>query len=412
MFAKYFHIALFLLCGAFINAQNFSHEGELKGLRQTGYYKIPVAPEAKKQMRYDFRDVRLLDSADHEVPYYYLTEAPLKGKENYGAFKIISETHFQNCTELLIEGKANEEISNLAFKTSSPGSYTYCSVEGSSDSLHWLTVINSQLLNTIYSETYDSVYRCIYFPETKYLYYRVKLEGPETDSLKIMSAGNFKNSLLAGETFPLTFRSQFTEDTKKKLTVVKLTFENNQQIDRLTFRIRDTTAYKRHVTIYANKTERQKHKTLRYRDNLFEFDLSSDKSLLINVPAINEREIFIEIENKNLPPLQIESISCQQYAGYLICYLDSLNTYTLKCGNQKLRSPNYDPDFFDSSLPQLLPVLLFNLNEIPPPEPPATTAALPFLQTKTFLCLCLLLGAASIIFFSVFLLKDMGKKIH
>lgn len=412
MYSKYFHIALLIILGTLSTAQNFKHEGELKGLQGTSYYKIPILPEVKRHLSRDFRDVRIVDSADHEVPYYYLTEAPLKTKKNYSAFNLISEKHFQNCTELLIKSKTKEEISNLAFKTSSPGSYTYCSVEGSSDSVQWSVLTSSQKLNTVYAETYDSAYRCIYFSAAEYLYYRVKLEGPETDSLKILSAGNFKNSLLAGETFPLRFRSFFTEDAEKKLTLVKLSFENNQQVDRLTFRIKDTVTYKRHVTIYANKTERQKYKTLYYRDNLFDFDLTSEKSLLINVPAINEKEIFIEIENKNLEPLSIEGISCQQYAGYLICYLDSLNTYTFKCGNPKLREPNYDPDFFESSLPQLLPELFFNLKVIPSPELPAVAAALPFFETNFFLLSCLILGAITIIFCSVFFLKDMGKKIQ
>ena len=76
----------------------------------------------------------------------------------------------------------------------------------------------------------------------------------------------------------------------------------------------------RHAIVYDNgERELKHHQNEQYKEILFEFDLKSDNVLFFDVPQLNEKELFIEIENKDNPALEIETISCKQLATYLIC---------------------------------------------------------------------------------------------
>ena len=139
--------------------------------------------------------------------------------------------------------------------------------------------------------------------------------------------------------------------------------------------------------------------------------MKSDHVLFFDVPQLNEKELFIEIENKDNPPLEIETISCKQLASYLVCDFMANQNYTLKFGDTKLKLPEYDLVNFVSQIPQLLPEA-----KLEPMKVIAHQASIvkvkekSILETKHFLWLCLAIGSIVIFFFSRSLLKDMGNK--
>ena len=135
----------------------------------------------------------------------------------------------------------------------------------------------------------------------------------------VNSVGCFKNSVIAGKLNEVEFSKTITEDQKNKKTNIHLTFSNNQTVNRIDFKIKSPRLYLRHAIIYANREQKLKHKTEIYKETLFEFDLKSDDVLFYDVPQLNEKDLFIEIENKDNQPLEIETISCKQLASYLVC---------------------------------------------------------------------------------------------
>ena len=209
----------------------------------------------------------------------------------------------------------------------------------------------------------------------------------------------------------LLFSKTLTEDAKTKTTTVKLALTNNQEIDRIDFEIKEPRLYKRHAIIYVNRARTYKNKTEQSRENLFEFELSSNKPLFIDVPNLLEKEMFIEIENKDNPVLEIEKLTCKQLASYIVCDFKANHTYSLYCGNDKLKTPEYDLINFVSKIPQLLPeATMGDITETKNTTPIVTTKEVSFFETKQFLWLCLVLGAIVIFLFSRSLLKDMGNK--
>ena len=417
-------LLLFSLSLFTAQAQEFEYEAKIFTVKENGLHKIALNPNYKQYMSYNLHDMRIYDSARKEVPYIVLSEPLLKSKSDFIPYEIVSQKHFNTndkirlnphstfgYTELIIKNAAKDSISNIAFNITNSDAYKYCSIEGSEDGKQWYSVSESQELSLAYNDVYTNQYKCIYFPLTNYAYFRLLVEDWHSQPLKINSAGYFKNSVIAGKLNDVLFSKTISEDAKTKTTTIKLALTNNQEIDRLDFEIKEPRLFKRHATIYVNRTRTYKNKTESYRENLYDFELSSDKSLFIDVPKFLEKELFIEIENKDNPILEIEKLTCKQLASYIVCDFKANRSYSLSCGNEKLNLPEYDLIHFVSQIPQLLPEATIGaISKIKNATPVSATKELSFFETKQFLWLCLVLGAIVIFLFSRSLLKDMGSK--
>lgn len=392
-------------------AQSFTHQASITGISKDSLYKIPLDPDRKQYMSSNLHDLRIYDAKQNEVPYVVLSEPLLKAKSDFVEYEIVSQNHFSTFSEIVIRNPNKDKISNIAFNINNSDAYKYCSIEGSNDKKQWYSVSELQELSLAYNELYTNQYKCIYFPLNDYEYFRLTVDDWYSHPLKINSAGCFKNSVIAGKLNEVAFSKTISADPKTKTTLIHLAFNNNQTVDRIDFKIKAPRLYRRHATVFVNRQETIKHKTTQYREVLYEFELKSDDVLFFDVPALNEKELFIEIENKDNPPLAIESISCKQLATYLVCDLKAKQDYTLKCGNKDLKLPEYDLVNFISQIPQLLPeAKLSPMKELPKQEVKVEHKEKSFFETPQFLWLCLGIGVLVVFLFSRSLLKDMGKK--
>ncbi|MEO6302406.1 MAG: hypothetical protein ABIP51_04480 [Bacteroidia bacterium] len=395
-----------------INAQGYSHQAAITGIKANGLYKIPLNPDVKQYITPDLHDTRIHDSSQREVPYVVLSEPLLKAKSDFVEYQIVSQKHFNSYSEIIIHNPNKDKISNIAFNINNSDAFKYCAVEGSEDMKQWYSVSAQQELSLMYNEVYTNTYKCVYFPINNYSYFRLLVDDWYSQPLKINSAGYFRNSVIAGKLNDVVFTKTISEDKINKKSIIQLSFSNNQQVDRLDFKIKSPRLYMRHTSVYVNRECELKHnKTEKYRELLFQFDLNSDAVLFFDVPSLNEKEVFIEIENKDNPPLEIESINCRQLASYMVCDLDANNKYMLGFGNTSLKMPEYDLSNFVASIPQLLPTAGIGfIKQIPKSTVVMEEKQKSFFETKQFLWICLGLGSIIIFFFSKSLLKDMASK--
>lgn len=404
------HNLFFVLIGFAAYGQSFTYQAKITGLKSDSLYKIPLGPDAKQFMTKDLHDLRIMDSSGHEVPYVILSEPLLKAKSDFVPYEIVSQTHFSSYTEIVIHNSNKDKVSNIAFNINNSDAFKYCAIEGSEDGKQWYSVSALQELTLLYNDDYTNQYKCIYFPLNNYKYFRLLVDDWFSQPLKINSAGHFKNSVIAGKLYDVAFTKNSTEDAKHKKTIITLNFSNNQAINRLDFKIKEPRLFMRHAVVYAKRERRIKDNVEHYNETLCEFDLKSDKALFFDIPQINEKEIIIEIENKDNPPLQIDSLFCKQLASYVICDLKANQNYVLKCGNTKLKVPEYDLINFVSQIPQLLPEAKLGsmepIKQVVSQKPEVEKA---FYETKWFLWSCLGFGALIVFFFSKSLLADMGK---
>ncbi len=408
-----------------ILAQQPSHKATISTVKESGLYKIELTPSVKQYMQHNLQDLRILNADNKELPYVLLSEPLLKAKSDFVSYEIVSQKHFNAnsgihlhwrsnyaYSEIIVKNSAKESISNIAFNINNSDAYKYCAIEGSDDMKQWYSVSEKQELSLAYNDVYANQYKCIYFPLTNYQYYRLLVEDWDAQPLKINTAGCFKNSVIAGKLNNLLFIKTITEDAKNKTSTIKLSFTNNQQVDRIDFKIKEPRLFKRQAIIYTYQTVINKKNVEQVKKILVDFELSSDNSLFFDLPSINESTLYIEIQNKDNPPLQIDSLSCKQLASYIICDFKANQNYSLVCGDSTLKLPEYDLIHFVSQIPQLMPQANYTdfkaLEKVPVPS--VSEKEKSFFETKTFMWLCIGIGGIILLFFSKSLLSDMSKK--
>jgi hypothetical protein len=176
-----------LLAVSFLSyAQRYTHQAIIKTDQHKGLYKIALNPVYKQYMSSNLHDMRIYDSAKKEMPYVVLSEPLLKSKSDFNNYEIVSQKHFNAnysihlnwhstyaYTEIIIKNTSKESISNIAFNINNSDAYKYCAIEGSDDLKQWYSVSEKQELSLAYNDVYTNQYKCIYFPLTNYMYYRL-----------------------------------------------------------------------------------------------------------------------------------------------------------------------------------------------------------------------------------------------
>lgn len=396
----------------------FTWQCRVDSVLKNGLHKMELSHELMGKSEKDLHDLRLVDSADRELPYVVLSEPLLRAQSDFVPYKVLSVTHhnqrhyrfffFHDYTEVTIENPGKDKLNNLSLNVNNSDAYKYCAVEGSDDQKNWYSVSEHQELSLAYDNDYTNTYKCIYFPANNYRYFRLVIDDRHQRPFKINAVGQFKNTMISGKLNHLSHKTTISQKEKEKQTVVELDFGSSQLLNRLTFHIKAPRLYKRSARIYVTRQAERNHQVVNEKVNLYELDLDAAGRLFFDLPYIHEQRIWIEIDNKDNPPLEIDSISCFRLATYLIADLNKGNRYFLKGGDSTLKVPEYDLINFVNDVPQLMPkAWLGKLTQVEAAATKVISPAKPFYEEPWFMWACIGAGAVILLIFSVNLLKDM-----
>lgn len=410
-----------ILSSLLLHAQNFTYQCGIDSIKKNGLHKIELHHQLLGQSAKDLHDIRVVDTLGKEVPYVLLSEPLLRTQANFVPYKINSLTHynqrhyrfffFDSYTELTIENPNKDKINNLSLNLNNSDAYKYCAVEGSDDLKNWYSVSEYQELSLAYDNNYTNTYKCIYFPTNNYRYFRLVIGDRGQRPFKINAVGWFKNTLISGKLTPIKHRTTITQNEKEKVSRIQLDFESALQVDRISFQIKAPRLYKRQATLFIEQTLTVNHQLVKQKTPLYRFELNSTERLFFDLANVHAQSVWIEIENKDNPPLELDSISCYRLATYLIADFDSKMNYTLKCGADTIKIPEYDLINFVTDVPQLMPkAYLQKLKPIANAPTANTEPQTAFYEQNWFLWVCLGIGALVLILFSNSLLKEMKRE--
>jgi hypothetical protein len=281
------------------------------------------------------------------------------------------------------------------------------SISGSDDQKEWFGLSNSQELQDLNSLDKTSVIKTISFPLCSYRFLKIDFDDKKNLPINILKAGNFNSQVqnnLLQQIIPKS--SSITQLPNEKETQIHLVFEGPQVINQIVVNITKPTLYKRNASIYKNVTQKIKHKTETYKENIVNFELSSDTKNTFNISEIFEKEIFITIENQDNQPLTITEIKCNQIPLSIITDLKANKKYTIKTGNPNLNAPKYDLSYFKNSIATILPeTTIYGVERIITTQNGIQEKS--FWQQSWFMWLCIALGGIAILYFTASLVKDM-----
>ncbi|MEO8761484.1 MAG: hypothetical protein ABI388_08840 [Bacteroidia bacterium] len=399
-----------LIVGNTAFAQNFTQQVIIDSVQTDGMHRIELTPKIREYAKLDLSDVRILDEKQNQIPYIVLNESAVKRSTSFIEYKIVStEIKSNRFTKITIENTDKQPINNVSLCIANADILKTCRISGSDDMKQWYAVSDVQELAYLYDNDNTKSYKTIYFPQVDYRYYQIFINDSNSAPLNISKAGYFKGFSIDGTMLDvIPQKTNTTNDSKNKKTLIAISFTNMQVINQMVFKITGPKFYKRQASIFVKRQRAFKKKIENYTEVLYEFELNSSAPQTFDLRNINEKEFVIEIANLDNPSLKIEQLTFKQLGISLVADLKTTEKYKLVMGDKNLQAPQYDLDYFKDKIPKQLPVVHLGIIEpIKTTSKIANTETASFWQQKWFMWLCISLGALIIFLFSFKLLKEI-----
>lgn len=402
-----FFILLFLTNLSF---GQFQVTGKIQDVTKNGFHQIVLSPEIRSYSKQDLSDIRIFNSKGNEVPYFIQnnSEALLHTFEEY---TIVSKSVVaKKSTSIIIAIPSNQNNNQLSlFIANADGEKNY-SISGSNDLKEWFGISNSKVLYDLNSTTEASVIKTISYPLSTYQYLKIDFDDRKTLPLNILKVGNFNSQIQKNTWLEIKpKKTSTTEDRSEKETLIHVTFDRPQIINQIVFEISKPTYYSRKAIIYKKVKQQKNRKSVIYDEEIITFELNSNTKNSFTIPEIFEEEFFIKIENKDNQPLAILTIKYNQKPISIITDLSANEKYTIKAGDRNLTEPQYDlSDFKNNIQNNLHQTAIYDVKPIA--EIKTKSKEKSIWQKPWFMWTCILLGAVTILYFSVSLINDLKRK--
>ena len=402
-----FFILLFLTNLSF---GQFQVTGKIQDVTKNGFHQIVLSPEIRSYSKQDLSDIRIFNSKGNEVPYFIQnnSEALLHTFEEY---TIVSKSVVaKKSTSIIIAIPSNQNNNQLSlFIANADGEKNY-SISGSNDLKEWFGISNSKVLYDLNSTTEASVIKTISYPLSTYQYLKIDFDDRKTLPLNILKVGNFNSQIQKNTWLEIKpKKTSTTEDRSEKETLIHVTFDRPQIINQIVFEISKPTYYSRKAIIYKKVKQQKNRKSVIYDEEIITFELNSNTKNSFTIPEIFEEEFFIKIENKDNQPLAISTIKYNQKPISIITDLSANEKYTIKAGDRNLTEPQYDlSDFKNNIQNNLHQTAIYDVKPIA--EIKTKSKEKSIWQKPWFMWTCILLGAVTILYFSVSLINDLKRK--
>jgi Protein of unknown function (DUF3999) len=408
---KYTKTIALLLVVHQVLAQKFEATAAITNIKTDGLYRLLLTPQIRSYAKADRRDLRVYDAAGEEVPYFVSTVANKTSSTDFDEYEIVAKNIVpQRSTTLVIAHTKDEKISTIGLNIANSDLAKTCNISGSNDQKQWFGLIDKYLLLDLKDDKNTSVFKVIDLPLSSYRYLKIDIDDKKTAPINVLKVGNFRSSVFGVSTQVLMPQKRHIAiDERRKKTVITLSFDRPQAIDKVDFKITQPNLYQRYAQLIVNRNQK-KHRRLKKNevDLLANFELKSGQSNSFDLPALFEKELIIEIDNGDNPPLTIDDIQLRQLPSYLVADFKASKRYTIRAGNDALTAPDYDISHFRAQISKDLPQA--TIADIQT-QVVATKNDQPshFWQQSWFLWLCIGIVALSIVYFSSSLLSDMKK---
>lgn len=395
-----------LLSTATIVSQNF--KGTVSEIKQNGFHKILLSPEVRSASLSNINYFRILDSKKKEVPYILLNdESTMQSSYMPFHFEAVNNAK-DSVSSIIIENKNKLKLNHFTFKIANTKVKKSYSISGSNDKKEWYGLSTNQLFYGLNEAEKTTVEQNFSFPLNDYAFVKFEFSNTKSLPLQILDIGLYNHLYATAPQIEITdLKINNSTNKENKTTQLTVTFHTPQHIESMAFDIKNDV-FLRKAKILVNKTRTLKKRTEIYQDHVFNFELHSGTQNIFELPYVFEKEIIIEIENNDNPPLNIKQIKFFQKPLYVICNLQHSETYEAII-DTTLHKPVYDlvnfKSYFNSGLPQAVITDFRKINT----ENESSINSKSFWQTNTFMWICILLAILVIGYFALGLIKDLKK---
>lgn len=405
-------IKLFILfLGGMAFAQTPQVSGTIGAVDEDGLYRIRIPHEIRSYATPDLRDIRLWDAKGNQVPYFVQPTSDYKFTKasGFSEFEMVSNTRIVDSISTYIFKNPYKTIEKAVLLIANYQGDKNYRLEGSNNQEDWFGIINNGQLNQLSHPTKTEVYKEIQFPLGSYSYLKLVFDDRYSLPINLLRIGMASTETV--NLVPITMEGipvkNLTFSEKEKKTQIHIQLERPEVIDQIRMEINAPELYSRNALLYTLKEREVRRSVETYRQHLASFSIRSDKDLIFNIPTSIEQEIYLEIDNKDNPKLEIMNLQFMQEPAYLVATLKSNENYKITAGNDKLGFPDYDlSEVTNTKI--TLPIAEIWTVVYEQPEK-ATQKTKSFWQQPWFMWSCIGVAALMIVYFAFNLLRDMGK---
>lgn len=401
-----------LLFSSITFAQTSEVSGTINLVNEDGLHRIRIPQNMRSLASHDLRDFRIWDAKGNQVPYFVQPVTDYKKTQfsDFKQFPIISNTKIVDTSSTYIFENINESIDKAVLLIANyQGSKSY-KLEGSNNQEAWFGIVNKGELHQLNHPTETNVYKAISFPLGKYKFLKIVFNDRQSLPINLLKIGMANTETVnivpvSMEEIPVKSRGFVEEDSK---TQIHINFDGREVLNQIRIKISAPDLYSRNAVLYTIKEREVKRSMESYREPIAAFTIRSDKALIFDIPNSLEKEVYLEIDNKDNPKLQIDAIQFMQEPVYLVASLKENDKYTITAGFEKLDFPDYDIAKVTNTTKTELP--LAKISNIVFGKPAKVKhESTSFWQQKWFMWACIIMASLMISFFAFNLLKDLNK---
>jgi hypothetical protein len=329
---------------ALIFAQDWRYEAPVTP-KTIGYQDVMLPAQVTARLARDHGNMRLLDSAAHEVPYI-LQSQPLKAEETSIQWmqryeddyweRWYSRSFFQNPKGLALD--------RIALKIRNADVHQDFWLSGSDDMNRWYIIKEDYGYDANYDPQSTWNLLTIHFPRSDYKYFKVEIRHYWREPIQIMGAGYYTSAEKTGNAQAIP-DPKVTQREEGSRSVVDLHFDAAHYFDEVLLEVDGPELYLRQATL-------QRKNASGIYEAEQEFQLSSKTLNVVELEQVRATDWRLVIENKDDKPIRIAGVQARQRKLTLTAKLNAAERYRLLLGAEDLRAPEYDLSYFRADLPK------------------------------------------------------------
>jgi hypothetical protein len=403
-------IGLVCLCTV-VYAQKFYASAELDHVSVDTFYRIPITPVLAQHLQSSFANVRLFDSKNQQVPFILQEEQPEYTQETFTEYEVVEKKQDKGCcTTLIVRNNTETIIGNISLVIRNADVVKQATLSGSDDLKEWFAIREKFTLQSLSSAHGPVEIKPVHFPLSSYQYYKLFIHDSVSAPLNIIKAGYYDVRTSSGIHTPVASKSISTSDsTSEKKTYLSLSFSAPQLIDKIELVMSGSPYFSRPARILEKHRVKKGKRTTDYFSTVQSFTIDSAHPSVIALPSLRTKELIIEIENGDNPPLQVKSWQAFQLNRHLVAWLRKGESYTLKFSAENMSYPQYDLSRFSHILPDSIHAIgTATVRAIV--QKPAVEKSPVIFSSKILIWIAIVVVIAALGFMSVRMVREASQK--
>ncbi len=355
---KYILFTLLVLYTINTKAQLFKWEAELPQVEKAGFYRIFLHPKITTKLQRHYPDIRIFNQNGKKIPFLYQSENINNRNDSLIPLKIINKKHkfIKSYTTLTIENYPQRNINNFIFLTDNKIFRKWVKISASNNKKKWYVIKDNFPAQIEYSDSAQTELIINNLPESNFNYYKIVFYDYDNQRVKIHEAYTSKS-----DSTQLNYISlppmQITHKDTMEHTIVNLSFEQAQFVDRIYFEIDGPGLFFRNAILQKPARRAEREKKMYYDELNKQLILSSEKVNIINLSHFKIKDLKLTIDNRNNQALRIRKAIAWQKKKYITAYLNPYDKYFLRFGDPQTYFPVYDLEYFKYKIQKDIPIL-------------------------------------------------------